>query len=90
MKKEKAEYWENWGSKNLHEINLKYHDKRQRERERARRGVWIFELVASPLAALHIIIIIIIKAMVTMYDDEAQNHNNLCICVVQYDGTAQY
>lgn len=26
----------------------------------------------------------------TMYDDEAQNYNNLCICVVQYDGKAQY
>jgi hypothetical protein len=26
------------------------------------------------------------KREVTMYDDEAQNYNNFCICVVQYDG----
>ena len=30
------------------------------------------------------------RGMVTMYDDEAQNYNNFCICVVQYDGAAQY
>lgn len=77
----------------MHKINLNHQNIASRQDNRDD------ELVASSLPALHTIIIMIIKAsewerekggLVTMYDDEAQNYNNLCICAVQYDGTAQY